>query len=104
MEILLEDGKVCNDTNTVLEKWKSAFQDLLNPKEEDVGLHESNSLRVNDENIELDMNVSITHDEVKKAMYAMKNNKSSGIDDLPAEVVNHLHQIRGIRYNTEEFQ
>ena len=40
-----------------------------------------------DSNAELDMNASITRDVVVKAMNAMKNNKSSGIDNLPDEVI-----------------
>ena len=40
-------------------------------------------------NPELDMNASITREEVVKAMNAMKNNKSAGIDNLLADVIKY---------------
>ena len=42
---------------------------------------------ISEGNTESVLNTSITREEVINAMNAMKNNKSSGIDDLPAEVL-----------------
>lgn len=97
MEIVLEDGKVSNNVNTVLEKWQSAFQDLLNPIQDDNDPSQVDSLSVSNEDMELDMNASISRDEVVKAMHAMKNNKSSGIDELPAEVLKHERLVNLLR-------
>ena len=39
------------------------------------------------------MNASITREKVVKAMKTIKNNTSSGIDDLPAEVLKNNRLI-----------
>ena len=86
-EILLEDGTVCRDADIVLQKWKSSFEALLNPLDADTTTSVEDKSPMSEVNTESVLNTSITREEVIKAMNAMKNNKSSGIDDLPAEVL-----------------
>ena len=87
MEILLDNGTVCKDIDMVLERWKSSCENLLNPIGEVSCPNKVNHLVPIESNPELDMNASITREEVIKAMKAMKNNKSAGIDNLPVEVI-----------------
>ena len=46
-----------------------------------------------DSNPELDMTASVTREEVVKAMNAMKNNTSAGIDNLPAAVIKNSRLV-----------
>ena len=57
---------------------------LLNPVGEETSANTVYEPIISDRNPESNMNSS--REGVVKAMKAMKNNKSSGIDDLPAEV------------------
>ena len=57
-----------------LEKWKSSYENLLNPVGEVTCPNNVNHLVPIESNPELDMNASITREEVVKTMNAMKNN------------------------------
>ena len=90
MEIMHDNGNVNRERNNVLNKWKNDFAQLLNPNSNSIFDPDSINVMVNIEiNIEesglFENNFSLS--EVLKSIYDLKNNRSVGIDDIPAEVL-----------------
>ena len=88
MEILNDNGEVTRERNMVLDKWKNDFSELLNPKS--AADTDSIDLMVNiernvDESGLFENSFSLS--EVRKTIYDLKNNRSVGVDDIPAEVL-----------------
>ena len=93
MEVIDTDGSISRDQHVVLNKWKKEFSNLLNPQ-----LSNRPGDRLNrNANItsycEGAMNDEISVQEVAESMKALKNNKSYGVDELPAEVVKNGNLI-----------
>ncbi len=107
MEILREDGTVCNDFNEVLEKWRHdyelLFDDSTNEHDFDADFlnlvrdenkqteHAMISHHVND--IHSVMRDPITEQEVSKTVKAAKSGKAAGVDGLPNEVYKNQSSI-----------
>ncbi|CAG2193661.1 unnamed protein product [Mytilus edulis] len=81
MEVVLEDGSICSDTNIILNKWKTSYENLLNC---DAVTNVNDNMSNNILNVDLDCEVSI--DEVLKVLTQAKNGKAPGIDLIPVEL------------------
>ena len=117
--VYTENGNISHDPDFILAKWKSDFQTLFNP---DVYISDDSFLtRVDDlmrdceaefqccgnvdntYNIQNEdcehLNNTITLEEVRKAINHSKNGKSTGIDNIPNEILklpkllNPLHKL-----------
>ena len=117
--VYTENGNISHDRDIILAKWKSDFQTLFNP---DVNISDDSFLtRVDDlmrdceaefqccgnvdntNNIQNEdcehLNNTITLEEVRKAINHSKNGKSTGIDNIPNEILklprllNPLHKL-----------
>ena len=104
-----EGGSLLDDDKMIQHRWKSYFEALLNvnvdPENEDT----TEMIKTNISAEESDEE-DITLEEVQKAIYDMKNNKSSGYDELPSEVYKNggegiqvwLHEIIKTVWSTGE--
>ena len=81
MEVVLEDGSICTDTDIILNTWKTAYENLLNC-DDVVNLNDNMSNNILD--VDLDSEISI--DEVLKVLTKAKNGKVPGIDLIPVEL------------------
>ena len=86
-EVLNEDGSVYVDHCVVLERWKAAFEQLLNNEpttdtttKQMVGVYPV----ITDTTT---LNAVITEDEVRFALISARKGKSLGEDDIPVEVL-----------------
>ena len=86
MEVVLEDGSICTDTDIILNTWTTAYENLLNC-DDVVNLNDNMSNNILD--VDLDSEISI--DEVLKVLTKVKNGKAPGIDLIPVELyINNL--------------
>ena len=81
MEVVLEDGSICTDTDIILNTWTTAYENLLNC-DDVVNLNDNMSNNILD--VDLDSEISI--DEVLKVLTKAKNGKVPGIDLIPVEL------------------
>ena len=94
-EVITNDGTVSNDKADVLEKWQTDYERLFNLNAgnfDDVHLEYVKRCLDNENNSfpKLDcepLNSPITYQEVKQAVYHARLKKSTGIDNIPAEVL-----------------
>ena len=84
MEIKLNDGSVCTDRETVLNKWKNDFSLMLNIVQ-NVSIECENNPIVDKTDEFLDCDITI--EEVFHVLKLAKNGKSPGIDELPVELL-----------------
>ena len=75
-----EDGEILTDENKVIERWKTYFEDLLNRPEPDNPAEQATFYGP-----ELEIEAP-TRMDVKNAIKRLRNNKSPGIDNIPAEI------------------
>ncbi|MCG8048458.1 MAG: reverse transcriptase family protein, partial [Candidatus Thiodiazotropha endolucinida] len=85
--VVLDDGKVTRDTTSVLNKWKSEFEALLNPVVSSGHNQDNTHYTEPQEQVDDVLNVDLTIGEVSKAVHQLKTNKACGYDDIPAEVL-----------------
>ena len=94
-QVLLDDGSLTKDKNTVFQKWVNDFKGLYN---KDINCN--NDIEYNIMNIEKShmeqfdnsdnenaLNSCITTKEVQSVIRKLKNNKSVGIDKIPNEIL-----------------
>ena len=89
------NGKRHSNSNIVLEKWASDFEQLLNEKKDHSNENEQyqeivRELKQKEQNSIGNngfLNHEISLDEVRYHVYRCKNNKSPGIDNIPYEVL-----------------
>ena len=98
-EIVKEDGSLSNNLKDVLDKWKNCFSDILNQQDaESVDNHKIRTQR-NIADRENHINNCISLYEVRQAARKLKKGKSTGYDQIPADVlcfepcVNFLHKF-----------
>ena len=90
-EVKLEDGSISNDMQTVMNRWKNDFSNLLNPINDTtdtdrpviVPNNNLNHAMLND----VELNGNITYEELCKVIKNAGNNKAPGHDDIPTEVL-----------------
>ena len=102
LEAIDDDGNLLTNKMHVIEKWKRDYQKLYNVHCQDENQsfdrnHLDQVKHMLNKNSEDDsifpkadcssLNMPITREEVKRAIYKMRNNKASGIDEIPAEVL-----------------
>ncbi len=100
VEIILEDGTTINKTDEVYNKWKSDFEGLYNPNDNNPSFNKKFKKECSDtkllfENNMLDplylpnisLNKDITIQEVNFVVNKAKNNKACGIDTIPYEIL-----------------
>ena len=91
MEIILDDDSISLNVNDVLHKWQNDFSSLFSNTGEDTdcSLGNPSSHATNNASYQQQMsyNQHISIFEVKKAIYAAKRGKASGIDNIPMEVL-----------------
>lgn len=88
MEVILEDGSVCSDTNTVMNMWQEAFKDLLNKDNTSLDSTHNHVLEP-PQNATMSashLNDNITRDEIVCAIKLAKQGKATGVDELPVEI------------------
>ena len=92
-EVVLSDGSVTNNMDSVLNKWKNCFYNLLNQN------NNTDSLVIN-ENICVDNNITcdlldkeITFNEVYNIVMNSKNGKSPGVDLLQSKLCKNCRVI-----------
>jgi hypothetical protein len=71
MEVVLEDGSICTDTDIILNTWKTAYENRLNC-DDVVNLNDNMSNNILD--VDLDSEISI--DEVLRILTKAKNGKA----------------------------
>ena len=103
MEVLDDSGKINNDKDFVLNKWKTSFSNLYNASDQNNVVHDNNV--VNKDFIpEFEDEISIF--EIHKAVVNSKKDKACGIDGLPAEIfkndtsVSILHVLFNVCFTT----
>jgi hypothetical protein len=86
MEIVLPDGSISRDTDTVLSGWETCFSTMFNPPG---STQDTDNGTCPDDNSTCDStwNVPISLMEVMTAIHSLKNNKAVGFDDIPAEIL-----------------
>ena len=88
MEVTRDDGSISSDTGEVLNKWKNSFEALLNPVNGNVeNIYENHPVNDSQADAPLCFTEPIHFSEVAQAIRRLKLNKSTGIDDIPAEVL-----------------
>ncbi|CAC5412866.1 unnamed protein product [Mytilus coruscus] len=95
-----ENGEVTNDTDTVLERWKTEYESAFNSVEscnnyDETFLVDIKNRVQNENNYRNDIDVSdlnreISREEVKDAVYNVKLGKAIGIDEIPSEILRNL--------------
>ena len=111
LEVIDDAGNLLTNKKEVIDKWKNDYENLYNEK---IGqsfdgnhLHQIKQLlenSIDDGSIfpKADcssLNTHVTREEVRQAIYKMKNGKASGADEIPAEVLKNdtcieiLHKI-----------
>ena len=97
------NGRFTRDKETVLTKWKDSFSGLLNP----ISVNTSETTPMDaDPRTYCDFNSDITYEEVKRAISRAKMGKSSGVDEIPVEVlkndcaINILYRLFSICFST----
>ena len=89
-EVMLENGTVNSDHETVLNKWKTDFAALLNRTAADHSNETAETVEnvsSHNEDEEVILNKPIDRGEVTKALKRAKNGKAHGFDAIPVEVV-----------------
>jgi hypothetical protein len=79
MEVVLEDGSICTDTDIILNTWKTAYENLLNC-DDVVNLNDNMSNNI----LHVDLDSEISIDEVLKVLTKAKNGKVPGL--IPVEL------------------
>jgi len=106
LEIVKADGSVSSSLPEVLDKWKCDYEHLLNTdcnNRDGVGAGSGNEASGNFNRFSFDN--PITESELKHAYSCVKNGKSTGVDDIPIEVLRNtgsstfLLQIFNTCYN-----
>ena len=86
VEIVLNNGSVSYDKRDVMNKWKESFSKLFDSTKSS-SISDSHIEEPNTGTGEPFFDSSITILEVKRAISAVKNNKASGFDNIPVEVL-----------------
>ena len=81
-----EDGIRTTDPAEVLEIWRDHFKKHLNTAFSH-NVQTLDSISIDPPNLNEDEDLVITKDDIKKAISALKNNKSPGSDSITAEVL-----------------
>ncbi len=85
MEVVLDDGTVSNNLQTVMNKWKHDFSSLLNVNHSDqFGVHPDINAHANVDPI-LSDDISLL--EVRQAVTRAKRGKACGPDGIPSDVL-----------------
>ena len=88
MEVTRDDGSISSDTGEVLNKWKNSFESLLNHVNGNVeNICENHPVNDSQADAPLCFTEPIHLSEVAQAIRRLKLNESTGIDDIPAEVL-----------------
>ncbi|CAC5366226.1 unnamed protein product [Mytilus coruscus] len=95
----MENDEVTNDTDTVLERWKTEYESAFKYVEssnayDDTFLADIRNRVQNENNYRNDIDVSdlhreISREEVKEAVYNAKLSKVIGIDEIPSEILRY---------------
>ncbi|CAG2232002.1 unnamed protein product [Mytilus edulis] len=96
-QVRTENGEITNDTDTVLERWKTEYESAFNSVDscnnyDDTFLADIKNKVRNENNYRKDIDVSglnreISREEVKDAVYKAKLGKAIGIDEIPSEIL-----------------
>ncbi|VDI61569.1 Hypothetical predicted protein, partial [Mytilus galloprovincialis] len=117
MEVYGEDGTILTDDETILNKWKTEFQNIYNTDNaasnfddefyRQVSTHKSS---LEDKmldplyNANQDRNTTITIENIRRLVYKTKNGKSCGIDSIPYEVLRYeclvIHSLFQLIFET----
>ena len=90
MEVMADDGTVIKDTDTVLNKWKNCFSNLLNSNQSHIDIN-VNSV-ISDDFLDNE----ILYEEVVNAIAKSKSGKSPGIDCIPVELFKNTSLISAL--------
>ena len=107
IEVVLDDGSTSNDTQNILNKWKTDFSSLFNFENPVSDSFHSTSDNISS-TVQTDplFNEHISLFEVKKAVMNAKQGKACGFDNIPSEVlrndtsISFLHILFNICFDT----
>ncbi|CAG2222202.1 unnamed protein product [Mytilus edulis] len=91
MEVVREDGTTSNDMTDILQVWQDSFQTLLNPTGNNSISETQNEINESDGSY---LNEHISLEELIRAIRSLKNNKASGIDEIPGEVLKNPKLVK----------
>ena len=85
MEVKLPNGDISTNVSDILNVWKTGFEQLLNGSNaENIGDPHYENPNPNDTD---SLNYIIDENELRLAINKLKNNKATGTDELPAEIL-----------------
>ncbi|CAG2217165.1 unnamed protein product [Mytilus edulis] len=85
-EVVLSDGSVTNNLDSVLHKWKDCFYNLLNQSNNSDPKIVKDDLNLENIIVSDLLDNEITFDEVHNIVMSSKNNKSPGVDLIQSEL------------------
>ena len=100
MEVVLDDQRVSTNTQTVMNKWRDDFCELLNPVNDPIDAAIPTFDPVRTSLATTALNQLISADEISMALRNSKRGKAVGCDDIPVEA---LANPQAITYLTELF-
>jgi hypothetical protein len=80
------NGNIATSKNEVVTRWKEYFQEALSGETEEVV---EDYLKEMNTNVESEEVLSPTLEEVQMAVKSLNNNRSPGMDGIPAELYKH---------------
>jgi retron-type reverse transcriptase len=80
-----EEGKLLQDANEVRRRWKEYVEDLYQSKDRPTEIMEDSYMGDGE-----DLGPKVLREEVLAAINELKNNKATGIDNIPAEILKGL--------------
>lgn len=81
--LLDKNGKIIPDINGKLERWKEYIQELFEDERQPEAINEEE---------DQENGPNITKEEVTNAIKLMKNNRASGPDEIPAEIIKLIEE------------
>lgn len=94
-EVVTPEGLVSNNQEIVLETWKTAFCRLLNPEDNTIQTEIPPLNNITKHPTPEYLNEGISVAEITEGLVKLKNNKASGYDNIPSEIIKcpRLHII-----------
>ena len=82
----MDGNTLLTDKDAIIQHWSEHFEGLFSDR---CTVQESSLAKIAQVDVKLELDDSPTREEIKKATMQLKVDKSSGIDDIPAEVYQH---------------
>lgn len=96
MEVIDQNGTISNNTDTVLDKWRTSFSDLYNPTftpDVDANVRIPYNMLDFIESHPCNFNDPLSLSEVRSAIMKAKSGKASGLDCIPIDVLKNESMV-----------